>query len=175
MPTNRVYNIAVIPATVSARRSCRRACACSKPRPRNSALNCARIIRLRLVRLLRQARAHDAGGLEGENRLARCDLLRRGRLAGQNSRPHSLWGSLIQFRREFDQYVNLRPVRLMPGCRRRWPIANPATSISGWCARTPRRIFLDRRPHLSRHRARSGDAGNRVHPHRRRPRAEICF
>ncbi|HEX7789501.1 MAG TPA: tartrate dehydrogenase [Afipia sp.] len=27
----------------------------------------------------------------------------------------SLWGSLIQFRREFDQYVNLRPVRLMPG------------------------------------------------------------
>ncbi|MCU0803728.1 MAG: tartrate dehydrogenase [Burkholderiales bacterium] len=29
----------------------------------------------------------------------------------------SLWGSLIKFRREFDQYVNLRPVRLMPGVR----------------------------------------------------------
>ena len=27
----------------------------------------------------------------------------------------SLWGSLLQFRREFDLYVNLRPVRLMPG------------------------------------------------------------
>jgi tartrate dehydrogenase/decarboxylase / D-malate dehydrogenase len=27
----------------------------------------------------------------------------------------SLWGSLLQFRRQFDQYVNLRPVRLMPG------------------------------------------------------------
>ena len=27
----------------------------------------------------------------------------------------SLWGSLIQWRRAFDQYVNLRPVRLMPG------------------------------------------------------------
>lgn len=27
----------------------------------------------------------------------------------------SLWGSIIQFRREYDQYVNLRPVRLMPG------------------------------------------------------------
>lgn len=27
----------------------------------------------------------------------------------------SLWGSLIQFRRGFDQYVNLRPARLMPG------------------------------------------------------------
>jgi len=29
----------------------------------------------------------------------------------------SLWDSLIKFRREFDQYVNLRPVRLMPGVR----------------------------------------------------------
>lgn len=27
----------------------------------------------------------------------------------------SLWGSLIQFRREYDQYVSLRPARLMPG------------------------------------------------------------
>jgi len=27
----------------------------------------------------------------------------------------SLWGSLLLFRREFDQYINLRPVRLMPG------------------------------------------------------------
>ncbi|MBW7902119.1 MAG: tartrate dehydrogenase [Rhodocyclaceae bacterium] len=27
----------------------------------------------------------------------------------------SLWGSLLKFRRDFDQYVNLRPVRLMPG------------------------------------------------------------
>ena len=29
----------------------------------------------------------------------------------------SLWGSLLQFRRTFDQYVNLRPCRLMPGVR----------------------------------------------------------
>jgi len=29
----------------------------------------------------------------------------------------SLWGSLLQFRRSFDQYVNLRPCRLMPGIR----------------------------------------------------------
>jgi len=27
----------------------------------------------------------------------------------------SLWGSLLRIRREFDQYINLRPVRLMPG------------------------------------------------------------
>lgn len=36
----------------------------------------------------------------------------------------SLWGSLIQFRREFDQYVNLRPVKLMPG------VASPLTGRS---------------------------------------------
>jgi tartrate dehydrogenase/decarboxylase/D-malate dehydrogenase len=34
----------------------------------------------------------------------------------------SLWGSLIQFRRRFDQYVNLRPCRLMPGIPT--PLAN---------------------------------------------------
>lgn len=34
----------------------------------------------------------------------------------------SLWGSLIKFRREFDQYVNLRPVRLLPGVP--CPLAN---------------------------------------------------
>jgi tartrate dehydrogenase/decarboxylase / D-malate dehydrogenase len=36
----------------------------------------------------------------------------------------SLWGSLLLFRREFDQYVNLRPVRLMPGIAS--PLANRA-------------------------------------------------
>jgi tartrate dehydrogenase/decarboxylase/D-malate dehydrogenase len=34
----------------------------------------------------------------------------------------SLWGSLLQFRRSFDQYLNLRPVRLMPGIK--CPLAN---------------------------------------------------
>ena len=34
----------------------------------------------------------------------------------------SLWGSLIQWRRGFDQYVNLRPCRLMPGVAS--PLAN---------------------------------------------------
>jgi tartrate dehydrogenase/decarboxylase/D-malate dehydrogenase len=36
----------------------------------------------------------------------------------------SLWGSLLKFRREFDQYVNLRPARLMPGIRS--PLVNRA-------------------------------------------------
>lgn len=34
----------------------------------------------------------------------------------------SLWGSLLKFRRDFDQYANLRPVRLMPGVP--CPLAN---------------------------------------------------
>lgn len=29
----------------------------------------------------------------------------------------SLWGSILQFRRAFDQYINLRPVKLMPGVK----------------------------------------------------------
>ena len=34
----------------------------------------------------------------------------------------SLWGSLLKFRREFDQYINIRPVKLMPGVPS--PLAN---------------------------------------------------
>ena len=34
----------------------------------------------------------------------------------------SLWGSLLQFRRGFDQYINLRPVKLFPGINP--PLAN---------------------------------------------------
>ncbi|GGW66428.1 tartrate dehydrogenase [Alishewanella tabrizica] len=34
----------------------------------------------------------------------------------------SLWGSLLQFRRRFDQYINLRPCRLMAGVKS--PLAN---------------------------------------------------
>ena len=37
----------------------------------------------------------------------------------------SLWGSLIPFRRGFDQYVNMRPCRLMPG------IASPLANRGG--------------------------------------------
>lgn len=50
----------------------------------------------------------------------------------------SLWGSLLQFRRHFDQYVNLRPVKLMPGCEVRSPAEHLATSTSSSSGRTPR-------------------------------------
>lgn len=50
----------------------------------------------------------------------------------------SLWGSLIMFRRDFDQYVNLRPAKLMPGVPSPLPVANRVILISMSCARTPK-------------------------------------
>ena len=51
----------------------------------------------------------------------------------------SLWGSLLKLRREFDQYINLRPVRLFDGVPPvRWPGARRATSTSSSCVRTLR-------------------------------------
>ena len=61
----------------------------------------------------------------------------------------SLWGSLIQFRREFDQYVNLRPVRLMPGMP--CPLAGRKPGdIDFFVVRenTEGEVLLNRRPNL---------------------------
>ena len=51
--------------------------------------------------------------------LSACDAIFFGAVGWPALVPDhvSLWGSLLQFRREFDQYVNLRPCRLMPGVR----------------------------------------------------------
>ena len=45
----------------------------------------------------------------------------------------SLWGSLIQFRRQFEQYVCLRPVKLMPGVPS--PLANRVGDIDFYVVR----------------------------------------
>lgn len=50
----------------------------------------------------------------------------------------SLWGSLLQFRRQFDQYINLRPCRLMPALKARWRAASLVISTFTWFVRTPR-------------------------------------
>ncbi|HHZ5676209.1 TPA: tartrate dehydrogenase [Escherichia coli] len=49
--------------------------------------------------------------------LSRFDAIYFGAVGWPDTVPDhiSLWGSLLKFRREFDQYVNLRPVRLFPG------------------------------------------------------------
>lgn len=44
----------------------------------------------------------------------------------------SLWGSLLQFRRQFDLYVNLRPCRLVPGVP--CPLSDPG-KIDFWIVR----------------------------------------
>jgi len=51
------------------------------------------------------------------DQLAGLDAIYFGAVGWPASVPDhvSLWGSLLKFRREFDQYVNLRPCRLMPG------------------------------------------------------------
>ncbi|HET9628345.1 MAG TPA: tartrate dehydrogenase [Novosphingobium sp.] len=50
-------------------------------------------------------------------RIGRPDAILFGAVGWPETVPDhiSLWQSLLQFRREYDQYVNLRPVRLMPG------------------------------------------------------------
>lgn len=51
--------------------------------------------------------------------LVRFDAIYFGAVGWPDDVPDdvSVWGSLLKFRREFDQYVNLRPCRLMPGVR----------------------------------------------------------
>lgn len=53
------------------------------------------------------------------SRLKSFDALYFGAVGWPETVPDhvSLWGSLLQFRRQFDQYVNLRPVRLLPGIK----------------------------------------------------------
>jgi tartrate dehydrogenase/decarboxylase/D-malate dehydrogenase len=52
-----------------------------------------------------------------KEQLAGCDAIYFGAVGWPQTVPDhvSLWGSLLKFRREFDQYVNLRPVRLFEG------------------------------------------------------------
>jgi tartrate dehydrogenase/decarboxylase / D-malate dehydrogenase len=54
-----------------------------------------------------------------KDQLAKFDAILFGAVGWPATVPDhvSLWGSLLKFRREFDQYVNLRPARLMPGIR----------------------------------------------------------
>jgi tartrate dehydrogenase/decarboxylase/D-malate dehydrogenase len=52
-----------------------------------------------------------------KERIGKPDALFFGAVGWPDSVPDhiSLWGSLLLFRREYDQFINLRPVRLMPG------------------------------------------------------------
>jgi tartrate dehydrogenase/decarboxylase / D-malate dehydrogenase len=55
---------------------------------------------------------------DGMQRLAQSDSILLGAVGWPDVPDHvSLWGLLIPIRRGFDQYVNLRPCKLMPGVR----------------------------------------------------------
>ncbi len=55
---------------------------------------------------------------DGLARLAESDAITLGAVGAPTVPDHvSLWGLLIPIRREFDQYVSLRPARLLPGAR----------------------------------------------------------
>jgi tartrate dehydrogenase/decarboxylase/D-malate dehydrogenase len=60
---------------------------------------------------------------DGLDRLREADSVFLGAVGWPGVPDHiSLWGLLIPMRREFDQYISLRPCRLMPGVRS--PLAN---------------------------------------------------
>ncbi len=55
---------------------------------------------------------------DGLDRLRRFDAILLGAVGSPGVPDHvSLWGLLIPIRRSFDQYVNMRPVRLLPGIK----------------------------------------------------------
>ena len=91
----------------------------------------------------------------------------------------SLWGSLLQFRREFESVHQPAPrpsharhhrarraARRRPARTRRDRHAHRAREHGG-------RVLQHRRPHLRGHRARDRHARDRDVPHRRRPRPQV--
>jgi tartrate dehydrogenase/decarboxylase/D-malate dehydrogenase len=63
----------------------------------------------------------------GLDQIRRHDAIYLGAVGYPGVPDHvSLWGLLIPIRREFNQYANVRPVRLMPGVRS--PLANRPSS-----------------------------------------------
>jgi len=72
---------------------------------------------------------------DGIDRLSQHDAIYLGAVGFPGVPDHiSLWGLLIPIRREFEQYVNLRPVRLLPGVKS--PLADMAPGdIDFWVVR----------------------------------------
>jgi tartrate dehydrogenase/decarboxylase/D-malate dehydrogenase len=69
-----------------------------------------------VVPALRQDRRHDAG--RWAEQIAKHDAIYLGAVGWPGVPDHvSLWGLLIPIRRGFQQYVNLRPVRLFEGLK----------------------------------------------------------
>ncbi|BAS18492.1 probable tartrate dehydrogenase/decarboxylase (plasmid) [Arthrobacter sp. Hiyo8] len=76
----------------------------------------------------------------------------------------TLWGLLIPIRREFQQYINLRPVKTSTVLHHLWPASTRSTSSS--CARTTKGIFRSRRPDVPRSPTGVRSPGSHLHPPR---------
>jgi tartrate dehydrogenase/decarboxylase/D-malate dehydrogenase len=112
---------------------------------------------------------------DGLDQLAQSDSVLLGAVGWPGVPDHvSLWGLLIPIRRGFDQYVNLRPCKLLPGVRT--PLAGPDRGgyrLLRGAGKYRGRIFLGRRPHVRGHGPRVRVAAERVHPQGDRPDSEI--
>ena len=97
-------------------------------------------------------------------RPARRHLARRGRRP-EHPRHETLWGLLIPIRREFQQYVNLRPVQSLPGVRS--PLAgDKAIDIVDRAREHRGRVLRDRRPANRGQATEMAMQDGRVHPRR---------
>ena len=105
---------------------------------------------------------------DGLEQLRRFDAIYLGAVGFPGVPDHvSLWGLLIPIRREFQQYVNLRPVRLLPGVRSPARRSRAGRHRHADRAREQRGGVLgDRRAPLPRHAPRAGGAAVGVHPAR---------
>ena len=133
-----------------------------------------RSFRLRVVRLLREARPDDAGRLEGANRQARCDLFRCGRLAREDPGPHLAVGLADQVPQGVRSICEFASGAADAGraVAARGPQARRHRFLGG--AREHRgRIFERRRPHVPGHRPRVRHAADGDDPRRRRPHFEV--
>ena len=103
---------------------------------------------------------------DGLEQLGQSDSILLGAVGWPGVPDHvSLWGLLIPIRRGFDQYVSLRPCKLLPGVKT--PLAGRTEADIDFFvgAREHRgRIFIGWRPHVRGHRPRVCIPAERVHP-----------
>ena len=108
------------------------------------------------LRLLPRDRAHD--GRRRARAARESDAIYLGAIGHPSVPDHvSVWELILPIRQRFEQYVNLRPMRLMPGVT--CPLAGRgAADIDMVCVRenSEGEYAGRRRPHASRHAARSG-------------------
>ena len=111
------------PATASARKWCRKGCACWR-RLRKSTASAVHFDHFDFASWDYYEKHGEMMPEDWKEKIGKHDAIYFGAVGWPAKIPDhiSLWGSLIKFRREFDQYVNLRPVRLMPGVPS--PLAN---------------------------------------------------